>query len=93
MPADICDKPCSGPIVVWVTKWMAVFSLYPAIDTKYDQLMRLLKFVVNYTNYLELLNRTFYVITLKPEQGRLVWSNFINASKMSSSVIPKFHHI
>ena len=33
IPADICTKPCSGPIISWSTKWVTEFRLYPTSDT------------------------------------------------------------
>ena len=33
MPADMCTKLCSGPIIRWVTKWMTGFVFYPTSDT------------------------------------------------------------
>ena len=47
MREDMCTKPCSGPIISWSTKWITALKLYPTIDTKHYQLMRLHKFVVN----------------------------------------------
>ena len=29
MTADMCTKPCSGPIISWINKWMNVFRFYP----------------------------------------------------------------
>ena len=51
MPEDMCNKPCSGPIINQTTKWMTGFRLYPTSDTEHYQLMRLYKFVVNLTYY------------------------------------------
>ena len=33
MPADMCTKPCSGPIIIWSTKWMTGFRFYPTSET------------------------------------------------------------
>ena len=35
IPADICTKPCSGPIISRSTKWMTGFRLYPNSDTEH----------------------------------------------------------
>ena len=67
IPADICTKPCSGSIISPDTKWMTGFIFYPTSDTEHYQLMILHDFVVNLTNYLELLRITYYEIALKPE--------------------------
>ena len=37
--ADMCTKPCSGPIISWSTKFMTGFSLYPTSDTEHYQPM------------------------------------------------------
>ena len=47
IPADMCIKPCSGPMTRQIIKWMSGFRLYQTIDTEHYQLMRLHKFVVN----------------------------------------------
>ena len=46
MPADICTKPCSGPIISRSTKWMTGFRFYPTSDTENYQFMRLHEFIV-----------------------------------------------
>ena len=33
MPTDMCTKPCSGPIISWITKWMTGFRFYKNSDT------------------------------------------------------------
>ena len=33
MPADICTKPCSGPIIIRSTKCMTGFRFYPTSET------------------------------------------------------------
>ena len=33
MPADMCTKPCSGPIIIQSNKWITVFRLYPNSET------------------------------------------------------------
>ena len=33
MPADICTKPCSGPIIIRSTKCMTGFIFYPTSET------------------------------------------------------------
>ena len=35
MPADMCTKPCSGPIISWRTKWITGFRLYPTSETEH----------------------------------------------------------
>ena len=47
MPVDMCTKPCSGPIISRITKWMTGFRFYPTSDTEHYQLMILHEFVVN----------------------------------------------
>ena len=34
MTADMCTKPCSGPIISRSTEWMTGFRLYPTSDTE-----------------------------------------------------------
>ena len=46
VPETICTKPCSGPIIIWINKWMTGFRFYPISDTEHYQLMRLHEFVV-----------------------------------------------
>ena len=41
MPADMCTKPCSGPIISRSTKWMTGFRLYPNSETEHYQFIRL----------------------------------------------------
>ena len=48
MPADMCTKTCSGPIINQSTKCMAGFRLYPTIET---QFMILHEFIVNKMDY------------------------------------------
>ena len=33
MTADMCTKPCSGPIISCSTKWMNGFRFYPTSET------------------------------------------------------------
>ena len=47
IPEDMCTKPCAGPIISRITKWMTGFLLYPTSDTEHYQLMILHKFFVN----------------------------------------------
>ena len=47
MTADMCTKPCLGPIISESTKWMAGFILYPTGDTEHYQLMRLHEIIAN----------------------------------------------
>ena len=35
MTADMCTKPCSGPIISRSTEWMTGFRLYPTSDTEH----------------------------------------------------------
>ena len=72
MPADMCTKPYSGPIISWINKWMTGFRLYPTSDTEHYQLMKLHEFIVDLTNHIYLPKRTYYVIASKPELGLLV---------------------
>ena len=41
MPADMCTKPCPGPIISRVNKWMTGFRFYPTSETEHYQFMRL----------------------------------------------------
>ena len=34
MPADMCTKPCPGPIIRRINKWMTVFRFYPTSETE-----------------------------------------------------------
>ena len=47
MPADMCTKPCSGPIISWSTKWMTGFIFYITSDTEHYQFMIVQKNIVN----------------------------------------------
>ena len=51
MPADMCTKPCSGPIIIRITKWITGFRFYPTSKTEYYQFMRLHEFFVKYMSY------------------------------------------
>ena len=46
VPADMCTKPCSGPIIIRSTKWMTGFIFYPTSETEHYQFMRLHEFIV-----------------------------------------------
>ena len=46
MPADMCTKPCSGPIISRSTKLMTGFRFYPNSDTEHYQFTRLHEFIV-----------------------------------------------
>ena len=46
MPADMCTKPCSGPIISRSTKWMTGFRFYSTSETEHYQFMRLHEFIV-----------------------------------------------
>ena len=35
MPADMCTKPCSGPIIIRSNKWITGFIFYPTSDTEH----------------------------------------------------------
>ena len=37
MPADMCTKPCSDPIIIQITSWMTGFRLYPTSDKEHYQ--------------------------------------------------------
>ena len=37
--ADMCTKPCAGPIFSLSTQWMSVFIFYPTSETKHYQLI------------------------------------------------------
>ena len=41
MPADMCTKPCSGPIISRRNKCMTGFRFYPTSETEHYQFMRL----------------------------------------------------
>ena len=51
VPADMCTKPCSGPIISQSTKCMTGFRLYTTIETEHYQLMILHEFIVNQMDY------------------------------------------
>ena len=53
MPVDMCTKPSSGTIIIWSTKWMTGFRLYPTSETENYQLMRLHECIVNEMDYQE----------------------------------------
>ena len=40
MPADMCTKPCSGPIISRINELMTGFRLYPTNETEQYQFMR-----------------------------------------------------
>ena len=40
MMEDICTKPCTGPIISQINKWMTGLIFYPTSDTEHYQLMR-----------------------------------------------------
>ena len=44
--ADMCTKPCSGPIISCSTKCMTGFRFYPTSETEHYQFMRLHEFIV-----------------------------------------------
>ena len=46
MLADMCTKPCSGPIISRSTKWMTGFRFYPTSDTEHYQFRILYEFIV-----------------------------------------------
>ena len=46
MPADMCTKPCSGPIIIRSTECITEFRFYPTIKTGHYQLMRLHELIV-----------------------------------------------
>ena len=46
IPADMCTKPCSGPIISRSTKCITGFRFYPTSETEYYQFMRLHEFIV-----------------------------------------------
>ena len=41
MQSDMCTKPCSGPIIGRITKWMTGLRFYPTSETEHYQFMRL----------------------------------------------------
>ena len=46
MPADMCTKPCSDPIISQSNKWINGFILYTTSDTENYQFIILHKFIV-----------------------------------------------
>ena len=46
MPADMCTKPCSGPIISRSTEWMTGLIFYPTSETEQYQFMILHEFIV-----------------------------------------------
>ena len=51
MPADMCTKSCSVPIINRGTKFITGFRFYPTSDIELYQLMILYEFVMNSMNY------------------------------------------
>ena len=51
IPADMCNKPCLGPIIIWSTKWMTRFRFYPSSYTEQHQIMKLHEFNMNQSYY------------------------------------------
>ena len=47
MPADMCTKTCSGPIISRINKRITGFVLYPTSDIEHNQLIILHDFFVN----------------------------------------------
>ena len=45
--SDMCTKPCAGPIIIRIAKWITGFRLYPNSDTEHYHIMRLHEFVVD----------------------------------------------
>ena len=39
MPEDMCTKPCPGPIINRITKWMTGFRFYPNSGIEHYQFM------------------------------------------------------
>ena len=46
MPADICTKPCLGPIISQSNKCMNGFRLYTTSETEHYQFMRFHEFIL-----------------------------------------------
>ena len=46
MPVDMCTKPCSGPIISCINKWMDGFIFYPNSETEHYQFVRLHELIV-----------------------------------------------
>ena len=46
MPADVCTKSCSGPIIIRSTKCMTGLRFYPTSETEHYQFMILHEFIV-----------------------------------------------
>ena len=46
MLADMCTKPCQGPIISRSTKWMTGFRLYPTSEIEHYQFTILHEFIV-----------------------------------------------
>ena len=46
MPADMCTKPCSGPLIRRSTKWMTGFRFYLSSETEHYQFMTLHEFIL-----------------------------------------------
>ena len=51
MPADMCMKPCSGPIISQSTKYMTGFRFYPTSEIEQYQFMILHNFIVKEMNF------------------------------------------
>ena len=46
MSEDMCNKPCSGPIIIRSTKCMTGFRFYPTSETEHHQFMILNELIV-----------------------------------------------
>ena len=47
VPADMCTKPCLGPIISRSNKRITGFRFYPTSDTEHYELMRFNEYIVN----------------------------------------------
>ena len=47
MPAYMCTKKCTGPIISCSTNWMTWFRFYPFNDTEHNKLVKLHEFYVD----------------------------------------------
>ena len=86
MPADMCTKPCSGPIISRSTKWMTGFRFYPTSETERYQFMILHEFIVKLINFQDNISYDF------ERQPEYKW-RIIDETKMSSKILHKYSRV
>ena len=53
MPLDMCTKPCLGPIIIRINKFITGFCSHPPIDNEHHQLMKLHDFIATLSSYVK----------------------------------------